>query len=155
MDGTCVCESNGNCHSRPEIHLCDFSETAINDLSNVANIIAARDTAKQWKYNEYRRTYDARKEDQDTFQCNSVLVYCNGSLVEDGSRAELAVIYYVGVSEFSLGIKPTHLTCFQVYYKTNSETKTTRDRIQTSAYSGAQKLAVRSLPDEGYIFTSN
>lgn len=69
----------------------------MNDLANVANIMVGRDTDKQWLYQEYRRTYDARVEDQDTYNCNSLLVYCHGSLIEDGTQAELAIIYYCGV----------------------------------------------------------
>lgn len=100
MDGTYVLDYTKRCWDYDaETRLDDFVETAMNDLSNVANIIASRDTDREWKYNEYRRTYDARKEDQDTYMCNSVLVYCHGSLIEDGTQAELAIIYYVGVSE--------------------------------------------------------
>ncbi|KAF9450714.1 hypothetical protein P691DRAFT_773711 [Macrolepiota fuliginosa MF-IS2] len=108
-----------------------MEKTAINDLSNIANTIASADTGKQWKYNEYRRTYDARKDDQDNFTCNSVMVYCNGSLVEDGTQAQLAVIYYCGV-----------------YYKTVSETKATRDNMETAAYNSLVKLAGGSPPTD-------
>ncbi|KAF9450721.1 hypothetical protein P691DRAFT_788671 [Macrolepiota fuliginosa MF-IS2] len=113
-----------------KLNLPDWMEkTAINDLSNIANIIISRDTGKEWRYNQYRRTYDARKEDQDNYMCNSIMVYCYGTLVEDGTKAELAIIYYCGV-----------------YYKVKSETKATRDTLQGSAYLGASKLADGSVP---------
>lgn len=121
-------------------------DVAIGDFSDIANKIASKDTQGQWEFSEFRRTYDGGVEDQDSFQCDSILVYCNGDLVEDGSRAALAVIYYVGVSLIVHRHKPkTYLTLrSQVYYKTLSETKATRDLVHKSAFSTAQQLGVSS-----------
>lgn len=101
MDGTYVVYYSG---PLPDADLCRsccsccLTETAINDLSNVATLIASSDTGKQWKPYEFKKSYDAKKEDQDSYTCDAILMYCSGSLVEDGTQAQLAVIYYCGVS---------------------------------------------------------
>lgn len=74
-------------------------EIAVSDFSTIANTLISRDTEGKWEYIDYKRTYDARVEDQDTFMSNAVLVYAHSSLIEGAIQAELAVIFYCGVSE--------------------------------------------------------
>ncbi|KAF9045160.1 hypothetical protein BJ165DRAFT_138344 [Panaeolus papilionaceus] len=105
-------------------------QAAESALSNIAYNIVERDTQNQWKMKEFTRLYDAQIEDKESYKCDSVMVYCNGSLLEDGSTVNICVVYFVGV-----------------YYTVTTERKKTRDLIRAEAYkSAAERAGVSAIP---------
>ncbi|KAF9452836.1 hypothetical protein P691DRAFT_148565 [Macrolepiota fuliginosa MF-IS2] len=100
-----------------------MEQQAIAELCRKANDLVQWDTYRQWRHSEYSQTFDAKVEDTDSFICNSVLIYVNGSLTEDGITASSCIIYYSGV-----------------YYRTESPTSELRRYIQNRAYDASTSL---------------
>jgi hypothetical protein len=70
------------------------TDAAKNQLAYIAKVIVTESTKEQWRFQEYNQTFDAQNEDADNWTCKAIIVYCHGSLKEDGVQAELAVIFH-------------------------------------------------------------
>ncbi|THU92701.1 hypothetical protein K435DRAFT_862200 [Dendrothele bispora CBS 962.96] len=107
------------------------------DLVTLSKVLLSQDTMKKWNYDEFVQSYDGVTEDQDSYKFSSVLVYTNGSLTEDALKANLCIIYFMGV-----------------YYKTNSPTKAVRLAIQQEAYDTAKLLDAASITNDSELTTA-
>ncbi|KAF9446664.1 hypothetical protein P691DRAFT_776683 [Macrolepiota fuliginosa MF-IS2] len=106
-------------------------DKAVNDLfNNTQQIVTGNGTDNQWEYTSYNRSYDMTENPGvRSVKCNSTLVYVYGSLLEDGTRAEIALICFCGV-----------------YYTADSPTVQAQREIEQDAYKTAPAMPEGGQP---------
>lgn len=66
-------------------------------LKALANKLVSQNTYLETRYNGYEIAFDGQNEDEDSWRAKAVVVFLTGSLLEDDLRADMTIVYFLGV----------------------------------------------------------